>query len=159
MNYNHVAIVGRLLKTPVLRQTVNGKSYCFVDVVNETGYGDHKDVNMITAQFFGPQAEFICKYLSTGYRVCVSGEVRTKEVQDGEHKRYELRIVGSSIDNLTSVNDGKALREKHANDTTAKPTSNTKTKPDFKSKSSVTQKEIADSVNDLDPLDYDLDSF
>lgn len=155
MNYNHVAIVGRLLKTPELRQTVNGKNYCFIDVANETGYGDHKNENFITVQFFGPQAEYICNYLSTGYLVCVSGEVRTKEVQNGEHKRYELCIVGNSIDNLTSVNDGKALKEKHANDTASKPAE--KTKPDFKSKSSVTKEELSKSVNDLDPLDYDLD--
>lgn len=102
---NHVSMIGRLTKTPDIRQTNTGKNVCtFTLAVNRR----YKDADgKTTADFFSVQAweklaELCARYLDKGSKVFVSGELRNRsyEAKDGS-KRTVTEIIASEVEFLS----------------------------------------------------------
>ena len=102
---NYVSMIGRLTKTPDIRQTNTGKNVCsFTLAVNRR----YKDADgKTTADFFSVQAweklaELCVRYLDKGSKVFVSGELRNRsyEAKDGT-KRTVTEIIASEIEFLS----------------------------------------------------------
>ena len=111
---NYVSMIGRLTKTPDIRQTNTGKNVCsFTLAVNRR----YKDADgKTTADFFSVQAweklaELCARYLDKGSKVFVSGELRNRsyEAKDGT-KRTITEIVAEQLEFLTPRTDA-ALSE------------------------------------------------
>ena len=102
---NYVSMIGRLTKTPEIRQTNTGKNACtFTLAVNRRYKGaDGKT----TADFFSVQAwdklaELCARYLDKGSKVFISGELRNRsyEAKDGS-KRTITEIIANEVEFLT----------------------------------------------------------
>lgn len=111
---NHVSMIGRLTKTPDIRQTNTGKNVCaFTLAVNRR----YKDADgKTTADFFSVQAweklaELCARYLDKGSKVFISGELRNRsyEAKDGT-KRTITEIIAEQLEFLTPRTDA-ALSE------------------------------------------------
>ena len=98
-------MIGRLTKTPDIRQTNTGKNVCtFTLAVNRRYKGaDGKT----TADFFSVQAweklaELCARYLDKGSKVFVSGELRNRsyEAKDGS-KRTVTEIIANEVEFLS----------------------------------------------------------
>ena len=102
---NYVSMIGRLTKTPDIRQTNTGKNVCtFTLAVNRRYKGaDGKT----TADFFSVQAwdklaELCARYLDKGSKVFISGELRNRsyEAKDGS-KRTVTEIIANEVEFLS----------------------------------------------------------
>lgn len=111
---NYVSMIGRLTKTPDIKQTTSGKNVCaFTLAVNRR----YKDADgKTTADFFTVQAweklaELCARYLDKGSKVFISGELRNRsyEAKDGT-KRTITEIVAEQLEFLTPRTDA-ALSE------------------------------------------------
>ena len=98
-------MIGRLTKTPDIRQTNTGKNVCtFTLAVNRRYKGaDGKT----TADFFSVQAweklaELCARYLDKGSKVFISGELRNRsyEAKDGS-KRTVTEIIANEVEFLS----------------------------------------------------------
>ena len=102
---NYVSMIGRLTKTPDIRQTNTGKNVCtFTLAVNRR----YKDADgKTTADFFpvqawGQLAEVCARYLDKGKKAYVGGELRNRsyEAKDGS-KRTVTEIIANEVEFLS----------------------------------------------------------
>ena len=82
---NHVSMIGRLTKTPDIKQTTSGKNVCTFTLAVDRRYksADGKT----TADFFSVQAweklaELCARYLDKGSKVFISGEMRNRSYEE-----------------------------------------------------------------------------
>lgn len=76
MNANNIfTINGNLTKAPTLRQSANGKSYCYLDIAVNSGYGKDEEPDYLSVTVWGKQAENACKYLVKGQSVSACGSI------------------------------------------------------------------------------------
>ena len=90
---NHLTIVGRVGRDPEIRFTNDGKAVATFSVATDYGRDDNKKTSWHNVCAFGSLAENICKSVSKGTRVIVSGrlDVSDYETKDGEKKKkHEL---------------------------------------------------------------------
>lgn len=106
---NHVSMIGRLAKTPDIRQTTNGKIVCTFTLAVDRRYKDAD--GKTTADFFpiqawGQLAELCARYLDKGKKAYVGGELRTRsyDAKDGT-KRYVTEIVANEVEFLSPKTD------------------------------------------------------
>ena len=102
---NHVSMIGRLTKTPDIRQTNTGKNVCTFTLAVNRRYKDAQ--GNATADFFSVQAweklaELCARYLDKGSKVFISGELRNRsyEAKDGS-KRTVTEIIANEIEFLS----------------------------------------------------------
>lgn len=102
---NYVSMIGRLTKTPDIRQTNTGKNVCSFTLAVNRRYKDAQ--GNTTADFFPVQAweklaELCVRYLDKGSKVFVSGELRNRsyEAKDGS-KRTVTEIIANEIEFLS----------------------------------------------------------
>lgn len=86
---NHVALQGRLVRDPELRQTGNGVSITsFTLAVN-----DRDDTYYIDCTAWRGTAETICKYLGKGRQIVVEGALKTRAWEDKDgNKRKAVEV-------------------------------------------------------------------
>ena len=76
MNANNIFIInGNLTKAPILRQTENGKNYCYLNMAVDNGFGKDAKPDYITVTVWGKQAENAAQYLVKGQNISVCGSV------------------------------------------------------------------------------------
>ena len=102
---NYVSMIGRLTKTPDIKQTTSGKNVCTFTLAVDRRYKG-ADGNA-TADFFSVQAweklaELCARYLDKGSKVFISGELRNRsyEAKDGS-KRTVTEIIANEIEFLS----------------------------------------------------------
>ena len=102
---NYVSMIGRLTKTPEIRQTNTGKNVCTFTLAVDRRYKDAQ--GNATADFFSVQAweklaELCARYLDKGSKVFVSGELRNRsyEAKDGT-ERYVTEIIANEVEFLS----------------------------------------------------------
>ena len=102
---NHVSMIGRLTKTPDIKQTTSGKNVCTFTLAVNRRYKDAQ--GNATADFFSVQAweklaELCARYLDKGSKVFISGELRNRsyEAKDGS-KRTVTEIIANEIEFLS----------------------------------------------------------
>lgn len=102
---NYVSMIGRLTKTPDIRQTNTGKNVCTFTLAVNRRYKDadgKTTADFFSVQAWGKLAELCARYLDKGSKVFVSGELRNRSyaAKDGS-KRTVTEIIANEIEFLS----------------------------------------------------------
>ena len=98
---NVVAIMGRLVADPQLRQTTTGKNVASFRIACDRGRRDANGQNQ--ADFFDVvawerSAEFVCRYFQKGSLIAVDGRLQSRQYQDKNgNNRTGVEIVANNI--------------------------------------------------------------
>lgn len=88
---NSFEVLGNLTRTPELRQTASGKTYCFLTVaVNRSVKNGDKweqAADFIDMIAWEKRAEFLANHLIQGDKLYLEGRITSysKEIEDGKH--------------------------------------------------------------------------
>ena len=100
MAINIVAITGRLVRDPEIRQTQSGVPVCSFAVAVDRAYksGEERQADFIDCTAWRHSAEFLEKYFHKGDMIGVQGHLQTRnwETDDGQ-KRKATEIVVDSL--------------------------------------------------------------
>ncbi|MDD4850816.1 MAG: single-stranded DNA-binding protein [Gemmiger sp.] len=98
---NLVAIMGRLVADPTLRQTQTGKNVASFRVACDRGRKDangQSQADFLDVVAWDRSAEFVCKYFQKGSLIVVDGRLQTRTYQDKTgNNRQAVEIVASNI--------------------------------------------------------------
>jgi hypothetical protein len=102
---NVVNLMGRIVKTPELKYTNTGTSYCnFTLAVNKPKIKDkEQETNFINCIAWGKTAETICNWLDKGNRVIVLGRLDVSKKDD----KYYTNVVVETINFIDTVRTSK----------------------------------------------------
>lgn len=98
---NVVALMGRLVADPQLRQTTTGKNVASFRVAVDRGRKDANGQNQ--ADFFDivawdKSAEFICRYFQKGSMIAVEGRLQSRNYQDKNgSNRTAIEVVAGNV--------------------------------------------------------------
>ena len=102
-DFNNVTIIGRLTRTPELKNTASGTAICsFSLAVNDRARGQEQYVNYIDCNLWGKQAEDLAPHLMQGLQVCVSGRLRQNRWEKDGQKRSKIELNVNSFQFLAS---------------------------------------------------------
>lgn len=92
---NKVIISGNLTRDMDVKVLANETLVGNFTVANQVGYGDKAKTNFVPVTMFGQRVESMEKYLVTGAKVLIEGEIDYKSIQDdkGNWKNYFSVIV------------------------------------------------------------------
>ena len=81
---NIIAIRGRLVRDPEIRQTQSGVSVTNITVAVDRSYsaGGEKQTDFFDCVFWRQDAEFVSKYFSKGKEIIVQGEMQSRKWTD-----------------------------------------------------------------------------
>lgn len=102
---NIVNLMGRIVKTPELKYTNNGISYCkFTLAVSKPKMKDkEQETNFINCTAWNKTAETICNWLDKGNRVIVLGRLDVSKKDD----KYYTNVVVETINFIDTVRTSK----------------------------------------------------
>lgn len=98
---NVVALMGRLVADPQLRQTTTGKNVASFRIAVDRGRKDANGQNQ--ADFFDivawdKSAEFVCRYFQKGSMIAVEGRLQSRNYQDKNgSNRTAIEVVASNV--------------------------------------------------------------
>lgn len=98
---NVVALMGRLVADPQLRQTTTGKNVASFRIAVDRGRKDANGQNQ--ADFFDivawdKSAEFICRYFQKGSMIAVEGRLQSRNYQDKNgSNRTAIEVVACNV--------------------------------------------------------------
>ena len=99
---NKIVLLGKLIKDPELKTIENGeKSFTrFIIAVDrnfKSADGTRK-ADLIPVTIWGRKAEVICKYMTKGSYISLSGRLRTGSYEDKEgNKKYIAEVVAEDF--------------------------------------------------------------
>ena len=114
---NQVVLVGRIVKTPELRETENGKKTATVTLAVPPNYKNNEgeyDTDFLDCTMWTNVAENTSEYCQTGDMVGVKGRIQTRviENEDGTKKK-KTEIVAEKVTFLaTAPNNKKEISKK-----------------------------------------------
>ena len=118
---NQVVLVGRIVKTPELRETENGKKTATVTLAVPRNYKNNEgeyDTDFLDCTMWTNVAENTSEYCQTGDMVGVKGRIQTRviENEDGTKKK-KTEIVAEKVTFLaTAPNNKKETTKKTKSD-------------------------------------------
>lgn len=108
---NNVNLIGRLTKTPELKQTASNTSVLTGTLaVNRTfknQNGEH-EADFINIVAWRQTAEIIAQYCGKGSQIGVTGRIQTRNYENQQGQRvYVTEVVAEHVDLLGSKNDSQ----------------------------------------------------
>ena len=99
---NVVAIVGRLVRDPELRQTTTGRNVASFRIACDRGRRDangQSQTDWIDVVAWERLAEFVCKYFQKGSLIAIDGRLQTRQYQDKNTgaNRTAVEVVANNI--------------------------------------------------------------
>lgn len=98
---NVVALVGRLVANPELRQTPNGVSVTSFRIAVDRNFaraGEQRQADFIDIVAWRQQAEFVCKYFQKGSWIAIDGSLQTRQYQDKNgNNRTAVEVIANNI--------------------------------------------------------------
>lgn len=98
---NLVAIMGRLVADPTLRQTQTGKNVASFRIACDRGRKDangQSQADFLDVVAWDRSADFVCKYFQKGSLIVIDGRLQTRSYQDKNgNNRQAVEIVASNI--------------------------------------------------------------
>lgn len=94
---NVVAIMGRLVRDPELRQTQSGKDVASFTIACDR---NRKDVpaDFIPVTAWDKTAQFACRYFQKGSLIAIDGRLQSRQYQDKNGKnRTAIEVVASNV--------------------------------------------------------------
>lgn len=97
LNFNKVALAGRLTADVELKQTTSGLSVCTFNLAvnrRHTQNAGEQTADFIACTAWRQTAEFISKYFKKGSALMITGSIQTRSWQDQQgQKRYATEVV------------------------------------------------------------------
>ena len=103
---NRFEAVGNLTKDLELKESANGRKYCFLGIAqNEKDRQGNEMTTFLNATLFGQPAEYACTYAHKGDTVYIEGRITTRTVEDAGtgKKRTETNLNASRFMIVRSV--------------------------------------------------------
>lgn len=98
---NVVAIMGRLVADPQLRQTTTGKNVASFRIACDRGRRDpngQSQADFLDVVAWDRTAEFVCRYFQKGSLIVVDGRIQSRQYQDKNgNNRNAVEIVANNI--------------------------------------------------------------
>ena len=98
---NVVAIMGRLVADPQLRQTTTGKNVASFRIACDRGRRDpngQSQADCFDVVAWERSAEFVCRYFQKGSLIAVDGRLQSRQYQDKNgNNRQAVEIVAQNI--------------------------------------------------------------
>lgn len=98
---NVVALMGRLVADPELRQTPQGTAVTTFTLAVERSYakqGEQRQSDFIDIVAWRGTAEFVCRYFKKGSTMAVDGAIQTRTYTDKEGKnRKAFEIIANNV--------------------------------------------------------------
>lgn len=98
---NVVAIMGRLVADPQLRQTTTGKNVASFRIACDRGRKDangQSQADFLDIVAWDRSAEFVCRYFQKGSLIVVDGRLQSRQYQDKNgNTRNAVEIVANNI--------------------------------------------------------------
>lgn len=119
---NVVALMGRLVADPQLRQTTTGKNVASFRIAVDRGRKDANGQNQ--ADFFDivawdKSAEFVCRYFQKGSLIAVEGRLQSRNYQDKSgNNRNAVEVV---VNNVSFAGNKDAQSQNVANRAVSAP--------------------------------------
>ena len=119
---NFIAIHGRLVRDPEIRQTQSGVSVTNITVAVDRSYsaGGEKQTDFFDCVFWRQSAEFVSKYFSKGKEIIVHGEMQSRKWQDKDGNNR----ISWEIQNCHAEFCGSAKASDSTQNTTVQPAVN-----------------------------------
>ncbi|GGI12443.1 single-stranded DNA-binding protein [Gottfriedia solisilvae] len=115
---NHVVILGRLTKTPMLQTTNSGKKSTFISIATTT-YNVHmkrNKTNYVSIKLWGQTAEYVVKKGKKGMEVSVEGILKTSSYVNEQDKQvFVTEVVAENVHLITSQFDETAQNVSNSN--------------------------------------------
>ena len=111
---NIIAIKGRLVRDPEIRQTQSGVSVTNITVAVDRSYsaGGEKQTDFFDCVFWRQGAEFVSKYFSKGKEIIVTGEMQSRKWQDKDgNNRISWEIQNAHAEFCGGKSDNSAPSE------------------------------------------------
>ena len=108
---NIIAIKGRLVRDPEIRQTQSGVSVTNITVAVDRSYsaGGEKQTDFFDCVFWRQGAEFVSKYFKKGKEIIVTGEMQSRKWQDKEgNNRISWEIQNARAEFCGGKSDNSA---------------------------------------------------
>ena len=106
---NNVVLMGRLTKTPEIRQTNSGTEVTSFTLAIDRGYakpGEEKQTDFIDCTAWRGTAKFITSYFTKGQMIAVTGEIQTRNYEDKDgNKRKSTEVLVSNATFCGSKNE------------------------------------------------------
>ena len=121
---NQIVLVGRIVKTPELRTTENGKKTATVTLAVPRNYknmnGEY-DTDFLDCTLWTNVAENTAEYCQTGDMVGVKGRIQTRVItaEDGSKKK-KTEIVAEKVTFLAQSSNNKEKLDKKSTKKTSK---------------------------------------
>ena len=109
---NIIAIKGRLVRDPEIRQTQSGVSVTNITVAVDRSYsaGGEKQTDFFDCVFWRQGAEFVSKYFKKGKEIIVTGEMQSRKWQDKEgNNRISWEIQNAHAEFCGGTSDNIAV--------------------------------------------------
>ena len=98
---NVVAIMGRLVADPQLRQTTTGRNVASFRIACDRGRRDangQSQADFIDVVAWERTAEFVCRYFQKGSLIAVDGRLQSRQFQDKNgNNRTVVEIVANNV--------------------------------------------------------------
>ena len=98
---NVVAIMGRLVADPQLRQTTTGKNVASFRIACDRGRRDpngQSQADFLDVVAWDRTAEFVCRYFQKGSMIAVDGRLQSRSYQDKNgNNRQAVEIVANNV--------------------------------------------------------------
>lgn len=109
---NIIAIKGRLVRDPEIRQTQSGVSVTNITVSVDRSYsaGGKKQTDFFDCVFWRQGAEFVSKYFKKGKEIIVTGEMQSRKWQDKDgNNRISWEIQNARAEFCGGKSDNGAV--------------------------------------------------
>ena len=94
---NVVAIMGRLVRDPELRQTQSGKDVASFTIACDRNRKD-APADFIPVTAWDKTAQFVCRYFQKGSLIAVDGRLQSRQYQDkAGNNRTAIEIVAQNV--------------------------------------------------------------
>ena len=105
---NQCQLIGRLTKTPELRQTPQGNAVTsFTIAINRKYKKGQADFIDVTA--WKSVAEYVCKYFSKGQKIAIVGAIQSSTWEDGSgNNRKSVGVVANAVEFVDSARKKEA---------------------------------------------------
>jgi len=99
---NNIALMGRLTRDPILRQTQSGLPVASFSLAVDRGYspkdGGERQTDFIDVVVWRGTAEFVSRYFTKGQMAAVTGRLQIRDWTDREkNKRRSAEVVADSV--------------------------------------------------------------
>ena len=115
---NIIAIKGRLVRDPEIRQTQSGVSVTNITVAVDRSYsaGGEKQTDFFDCVFWRQGAEFVSKYFKKGKEIIVTGEMQSRKWQDKDgNNRISWEIQNAHAEFCGGKSDNGAVNTTDSN--------------------------------------------